>query len=78
MLSTVQCDGVHMRRKRRCLSSALGVNSFIIVLAGFVVIAMFQAVQISRLGSRADTVLDDIIGLQSEQHEIYKKYGNYF
>jgi len=63
-------------RKRRCLSGALGLDYLIVVLAGFVVIAMFQAVQIGMLRSRANAVYIDMIVLKAEQGEIYEKYFN--
>jgi len=82
MLSSVARRGYrvksHATKKRRVLSGALGMDSFIIVLAGFLVIAVFQAVQIGKLHSRTNEVYNDIMMLRSEQEDTYEKYGRFF
>jgi len=74
MVSVVECNA----RKRRFLTFAPGLNCLIVVLAGFLVIAMLQAVQIGMLRSRANEVYSDVMILQSRQNELYDKYATSF
>ena len=74
MVSIIECNV----RKRRCLTGAMSLDCLMIVLAGFLVIAMLQAVRISALRSRTNAVYSDIMILRSEQIELYDKYADSF